>query len=402
MPVSPVGAAAIPAPLDRVAASPAAPTSTLAVRAVEVTRTAAGTRVSAEVGDAAVWFESADAPLAPVAEAWGSAFLIPALARGARLALPMRTDPTWLANIMELLPVLHEWWAYPIIPPLAEPGPPSVADPAVQSRTALCFSGGVDSFHSLLRGAVPVDALLLVHGVDIPLSDTARAADAETSLREVARARGMRAILVRTNLREHPVFAAAPWVHAHGGALAAVGHLLSEQIGRLLVSSSYPYVNDRPWGSHWRTDPLWSSGRLALAHLGAELWRDEKVRAIADDPLVRQHLRVCWENRARAGNCSRCDKCVTTMLMLEVCGGLAGSATFEPAAPLARLVDGLPHTIWVKHYDRLLAAGLERDTARAVRRLLRRSTPPTRLGRLRAGLRRRLFGRRPGTTTPRA
>lgn len=382
------------ATLDPAAGSPAPAAATLAVRGVELTRTGAGSRVSAEVEGAVVWFESSDAPLTPVAEAWGSAFLIPALARGARLALPARADPAWLANIGRLLPVLQQWWAYPMVPPLGDPGPASSPDPVMESRAALCFSGGVDSFHSLLRGGAPVDALLFVHGFDVPLDDTARSVAAESSFREVARARGARALLVRTNLREHPVFRAASWEHAHGGALAAVGHLLAGEIGRLLISSSYPYVNDLPWGSHWRTDPLWSSGRLAVAHLGAGLWRDEKVRAIASEPVVRQHLRVCWENAARTGNCSRCDKCVMTMLMLEACGALAGSATFERHAPLDRLVDGIRRTAWVKHYERLLAGGLDRDTARAVRRLLGRSGRPTTLGRLRAGLRRRILGPR--------
>ena len=37
-------------------------------------------------------------------------------------------------------------------------------------------------------------------------------------------------------------------------------------------------------------------------------------------PLVRDHIRVCWENRAATGNCGECEKCVRTMVYVELLG----------------------------------------------------------------------------------
>ena len=44
------------------------------------------------------------------------------------------------------------------------------------------------------------------------------------------------------------------------------GHLLSDAIGTLVIPSSYTYSDSPPWGSHFDTDPLYSSSRLAIVH----------------------------------------------------------------------------------------------------------------------------------------
>ncbi len=125
--------------------------------------------------------------------------------------------------------------------------------------------------------------------------------------------------------------------------MAAGGHLLVEHAGRLLMSSSFPYAYDQPWGSHWDLDHLWSSERLQVEHVGAEHWRTAKLRAIADEPLVQRYLRVCHENRSPTWlNCSECEKCVRTQLTLAGCGRLAAFAVFNQERDLAERVDALP------------------------------------------------------------
>lgn len=79
----------------------------------------------------------------------------------------------------------------------------------------------------------------------------------------------------------------------------------------------------------------------ALAR-GERLTRFEKLPLIAAEPLVRRRLRVCWENRAPSGNCSRCDKCVRTRLALLGCGELANFPVFEGEESLVQHIDDLP------------------------------------------------------------
>ena len=167
--------------------------------------------------------------------------------------------------------------------------------PASRRRTALTFSGGVDSFHAVLKSGIDVDLLVTVHGFDIGLDDSDRMAAWERSFREIAAELGIPAGVVRTNVRDHPTAQLASWPRAHGGALAGLGHALAG-VDRLAVASSYPRRLASPWGSHWRIDPLWSSDRLEVLHVGDEWWRAEKLAQVADHPLVHRHLRVCWEH----------------------------------------------------------------------------------------------------------
>jgi hypothetical protein len=338
-------------------------------------------RVAADVADLPLWFESADLELAAVTEAFGSALLIPALHQAERLRLVGSVSREWVENISRMLPILAEWWDYPEFEPRVSPdGTPGETKSAPPGEeTALCFTGGVDSFYSLLRGGINARLLVFIHGYDINLEDEARLAAFRPALEAAAGATGARPALLRTNLRRHPVFDACSWERTHGGALAAVGHLLTGEINRLLISATLVKDDQRPWGSHSRIDHLWSSDRLRVEQCGAERWRHDKLRAIMDEPLVREHLRVCWENRSPAGNCSNCDKCVMTMVVLAQAGRLAHFRVFAAGDPsrydreLAARLDELPRTIYVRTYALLLEDGLDRRVAGAVRRLLDRS-----------------------------
>jgi hypothetical protein len=345
----------------------------LSVRDIAAEYAGGAHRVRAVVEGEPLWFESPDVVLRHSPEAFGCALLVAALHDGRSLTIEGEVSARWLSNVARLLDVFRGWWGYPMLTPRAATR--DDAGEPVNDRTALCFSGGVDSFYSLLRPARRVDLLLTVHGFDIKLRDGARASAFESSMRAVAAELRMEPVVVRTNLREHPSFAHAPWERTHGGALAAVGHLLGGAAGRLLISSSYPYFNHVPWGSHWKTDPLWSSDRLEVVHVGAELKRSDKLRAIAGEPLVRRHLRVCWENLAPEGNCSRCEKCLRTRLLLADMGELENFQVFESPDTLARRLDSLPS---IKGRGRVFARLLERgrlapEVKTALRKLIERT-----------------------------
>jgi len=321
-------------------------------------------RVIVPVAGEELWFESADLSLTRSVEAIGSAFVIPAAAAGRPLVFESPPDAVWLSNARRARQVAEEWWGY-CGPPLVASAGAAPAPRLADRKPALCFTCGVDSFYSLLHGRHAIGRLLFVHGYDIPLADTRRAEAAEHSLRRVAAALGLDATLVRTNLRIHRGFCGANWEHTHGGALAAVGHLLSDHVDQLLVSASYPQVFDRPWGSHWKLDSHWSSSRLTVTHVGAEKWRAEKLVAIMHEPLVRQHLRVCWENRSPTGNCGQCEKCLRTMLVLDGHGCLGAFPVFPAGRTLAENLHRLRHL--KNDLIRVYAGFLELDLSAKVR-----------------------------------
>jgi hypothetical protein len=45
-----------------------------------------------------------------------------------------------------------------------------------------------------------------------------------------------------------------------------------------------------------------------------------KVQAIAAEPMVQRHLRVCWQQVAMDGNCGRCFKCLATQVCFQLSG----------------------------------------------------------------------------------
>jgi hypothetical protein len=329
-------------------------------------------RVSADVDGLPLWFESPDLSLRASPEAFGSALMVPALAKGERLEFADACDLQWRRNIDEIQPILRDWWGYGIRQPESPSG--SEMPVPIAAGTGLCFSGGVDSFSSLLRSNEPIDHLLTVHGYDVPLGDHTRFALVEETTRRVATSVGARPVVIRTNLREHPAFKAGQWERTHGGALGGLGHLLADHVGRLVISSSIAYEHPEPWGSHWQIDPLWSSSRVQIVHFGAHHGRADKLRAIVHEPLVQQHLRVCWENRTAVGNCSRCEKCVRTRVVLASCGELGRFQGFEGAATLAADVDALvPGRTRGRIYRRLLEEDcLDAELEAAVRRYVGR------------------------------
>lgn len=336
------------------------------------TRAGDAWRVSADVDGDSVWFESSDTPLAASPEAFASAFLLPSLAHRRRLSSAAPLDAVWLANAPRLVEIFHRWWRYPRLVPLAAPAPAAVGGPG--RERASFFSGGVDSFHTLRFLGQRIDRLVFVVGFDIPRTDTARAEASLAGVRAVAAAAGAAVTVVRTNLREHPLVRSTSWERANGGALAAIGHLLSGRIEEIVVPSSIAVAWGMQWGSHWETDPLFSSSRLTVREFGEERVRLEKVREIANDPLAQEHLRVCWENRTATGNCSRCGKCVITRLMLASAGALDRFPVFAGTATLAADVDALPHdSHHVSMKDLLTRGDLPPELHRATAALQRRS-----------------------------
>jgi hypothetical protein len=65
-----------------------------------------------------------------------------------------------------------------------------------------------------------------------------------------------------------------------------------------------------------------------------------KVKAIAHEPLVHGHLRVCWANSSNELNCGVCEKCVRTQAQFAVAGTLDKLKTF-PGGSLVQRVEAL-------------------------------------------------------------
>ncbi len=339
-------------------------------------------KVSAQAAGDTLWFKCHGFELTPAPEAFLATFFIPALHTNAKIKMDAKVNAGWIETTKELLPIYHRWWNYPLEYPLidihntVEKGH-DYHRGHTSSVSSLCFTGGVDSFYSLLKEKHNVQNLLFINGFDIALSEVDRFNHFERSLYKISEITNCSPIIVHTNMRRHPVFKRVSWERTHGAALIACGLLLKKKIESLIIPSSYTYSNSIPWGSHWKTDPLWSSPeQLAVIHDDASQGRTHKLIEIAGESMVQRYLRVCWQNKTKTGNCSKCEKCLRTMVGLEASGFLSDfHYVFDVETSLSELLDKLdvaPQNLLFVWKD-LAKLDITSETRKAIKRLIRRS-----------------------------
>lgn len=197
-------------------------------------------------------------------------------------------------------------------------------------RGAACFfTAGVDSFYSALKHRDELDALVYVHGFDVPLGQTELRERVARGVRSAASELGLRLIEVETDVADF-ARGCLYWEDFHGAALASVALLLGAEYERVYLPATMSYALLNPLGSHPLLDPLWSTEDVEIVHDGCEATRREKLRAIAGSPAARGWLRVCFENRDGDYNCGRCEKCVRTQAALRLLGVEGEFMTLPP------------------------------------------------------------------------
>lgn len=315
-----------------------------------------------------------DTVLAPESgDPWLVALLPLAVTLGEPLEIAAPVDPDLLSNLAELQRVWGGW--YPAVQPVQLICEARAGDGAAGVRaggTGAMFSGGVDSFFTLLRdrAAHPlerrfqIDHLITVWGFDLPVDHIPAIDRLRARYRDLAAEFGVHWLDVATNLRQTR-WREVDWAHlGHGCALASMCHALGGILDTVLIPSGSGYADVRPWASHPQTDPLLSSSRLRFVHDGATKTRVEKLEVIAEHPSVRNNLRVCFRSESDE-NCGGCPKCLRTMLTLDLLGALPevscfGDVSDIPVARARRL-----HCRWVWDFGHTAyVAELARDRGR--------------------------------------
>ena len=142
------------------------------------------------------------------------------------------------------------------------------------------FSGGVDSFDTLLAHRDEITHLIFLEGFDFVVDARTVADRAAAAAASVASELGKELITVSTDVRR--VFPHVEWRWWHGGCLAAAALLLQEHLHTVYIPGSASWSELLPWGSHPDIDPLWSTECLEFRHDGIERDRFTKVAALAD------------------------------------------------------------------------------------------------------------------------
>ena len=304
-------------------------------------------RLSGEVGfgnseTQIIWFDvpSTHADfMSERGDLWAVLLMPCAMVLGEDLQVDLPVDPLLLDNLSGVQKIWTEWydWVRPVKLEAVE----ATDGRAARRGTAVCFSGGVDSYYSLLRSVKTGDSvpryLFTMWGfdrftrrrLDRPLHERPEYADVVAMGQECADRFNGKHVSIVTNLRE--LIGYRNWqfdAMTHSAALASMGHLLSNGIDEIIVGSSFDFSQLHPWGSHPLVDPLFGSAATRVVHDGISVNRVEKTEAVSGVPAALAGLRVC--PRERSGmNCSKCSKCLRTMVTIDLVGQIAGAQSFD-------------------------------------------------------------------------
>ncbi|MFJ3788369.1 hypothetical protein [Kitasatospora sp. NPDC090091] len=272
-------------------------------------------------------------------DAFLAGLLMPAMSAGEDLVVDAPVSGRLLRSARTVMEIYAAWWKY--LRKVTVTAGELVEAKRGQDAVGLFFTLGVDCFYSLLRdggrrsepGHRAVTDLLSVNFEQHAGPDHTQLID---RVRMVAERSDCRAVVVETNLRAFT----APlvrWEDFHGAALGSTALALQGLLGRCLIAAGFEYRHLPPYGSHPVLDHLWSNEALEIVHDGADATRAEKVaRQLSRSDLALQHLTVCW--RSRPGhNCGVCEKCLRTMIALELAGVLRRCRTLPDVLDLDRL-----------------------------------------------------------------
>lgn len=306
-----------------------------------------------------------------------AAVLLPALRKGWDIEVAAPLSARVLAALPTIQDILTNWDERNTRVSIQSSSLEAPARTTAAAGVGVLFSGGVDSFYSLIKHTKAITHLVFIVGFDVPIDNQPLRSQVTEAMRTAARELGLPLIEVQTNLRE---FADryAQWELYHGAALVSVGLLLRGSLGTLYVPASDTYADIAPWGSHPLLDPLWSTETLEIIHDGCEATRVAKTALIAQHTVALKTLRVCWRNLDGAYNCGRCEKCLRTMVALEAVGALERCPTFAIALELQRVAalrlgdDSTILALWKQNHKAVKQKGNNPALERAVRTAMRR------------------------------
>lgn len=290
-----------------------------------------------------LWFSvphSAHDMLSPLADAALVGLLLPAMRQGLDLQVEGRVSTDLYASLDLLQHAVCR--TFPVYQRIhvrcAEFDDTTDRSPGV----GMGFSAGVDSFAALVHHHLDPDPGVrrLTHLLFNNVGSHGHSPASTTLFRKrftrVERATsslGLPLIALDSNLDEHfrldAGYTMTAFLQTGFMRNAAAAHVLASGIGTWLYSAS---TSIDPVGIHPMPDssemeplalPLLSSARLTARTTGLET-RLAKTLAVADLPAdLRRFLDVCFhEVEGPPINCSQCEKCMRTMLTLEIVGDL--------------------------------------------------------------------------------
>jgi 7-cyano-7-deazaguanine synthase in queuosine biosynthesis len=268
-------------------------------------------------------FRVSEGPISKNSDPFLAAALFPAMKIGQPLQITGTVSQKLLAATQTMQDTYHKWFPeFQKIPVRAEAGLPDWERQSAD--VGAFFSGGVDSFYTLLKNHDEITRLILING--IMFENASERPKVIGEIRSVAEALGKSLVVVEVNIRDLSD-EYTYWEDQYAGvALASVGLLLAPQFRKIYFASSFPYEDWKPTAIHPLLEPLFSTESVKFEIDASDVGRPEKVAFIAQSELAMKYLHAC--SREFSYNCGKCEKCMRTMLALQAIGAIERCETF--------------------------------------------------------------------------
>ena len=205
-------------------------------------------------------------------------------------------------------------------------------DYEVSEKTAAFFSGGVDSFNTLISHVKENPALITLWGSDVKLDDVEGWNNVKRHVLETAEKFKCDNLLIRSSFRyvinegvlsqEVMPLSGDGWWHGFQHGIGIIGHaapyVYKHKLQKIYVASTYTAADKGNYtcASDPTIDNHVKVGKCMTIHDGYEFNRQQKVQRICEYKRTGGtaiNLRVCWESKG-GKNCCHCEKCYRTIL----------------------------------------------------------------------------------------
>ena len=273
-----------------------------------------------------LWFKS-KTPLTDNIDGFVCASLFAAMKSSVDINIGDAISEKLSGNIPKIQDIFHNW--YPEFQPVNVNKTENKTARNTNHGIGCFFTGGVDSFYSVLKNKDRISHLIFVYGLDIPLDNIQLRNTVSESLNNISEELEIPLIEIETNLREFTNKFGDWGEHFHGAGLVCIANLLTSVLDTIIIPSSFSYRQLFPWGTHPLIDPLWSTELIDVFHDGCKVERIKKVEFISHNKTALKSLRVCYVNLDSAYNCCQCEKCLRTMASLRAVGALKNCSSFD-------------------------------------------------------------------------
>lgn len=292
-----------------------------------------GNRIELDGANIPVFYEISGADLSPLTDhSFAVWHLLPgAMKQGSDIHIDGPVDPVVIANAREFSRIWELWEPHKFHEVSITASEEAVLPESKRRPQLVCFSGGIDSTHMLLRLGVQEErgTTLTVHGMEIDQQNIDQFGELLHWTDPLLEHLNYGRITVRTNATQ-----IGGGYHSWALTLAGCTFMFRHAFERSVFASDFTAAEDFltfPWGSNTVTNRLLAGTDYRLDSLCEDFSRVAKIGEIVSNPVASRTLSFCKRKVLRPKNCGTCSKCVRTkMMMAAVLGTVVEDSFTDP------------------------------------------------------------------------